>query len=111
MTWTDERVDLLKRLAAQNLRAQVIADQLGGVTRSAVIGKLHRLGLTASYSPSARLPPPPQRRDVEAAKLRIMRKANTTATASHGIGGLLRRNESRKPVTLARVNLPDPVAD
>lgn len=44
--WTDERVDLLKKLWAEGLSASQIAKQLGGVTRNAVIGKVHRLGLS-----------------------------------------------------------------
>ena len=46
MAWTDERVELLKKLWAEGLSARQIADQLGGVTRNAVIGKVHRLGLS-----------------------------------------------------------------
>ena len=48
MGWTDERVELLKRLWAEGLSASQIARELGGVTRNAVIGKVHRLGLHAS---------------------------------------------------------------
>ncbi|GJE17778.1 GcrA family cell cycle regulator [Methylobacterium marchantiae] len=44
--WTDERVDLLRRLWDEGLSASQIAAQLGGVTRNAVIGKVHRLGLS-----------------------------------------------------------------
>lgn len=43
--WTDARVDLLKALWADGLSASVIAAQLGEVTRNAVIGKVHRLGI------------------------------------------------------------------
>lgn len=45
-TWTDDRIELLKKLYADNLSASQIADELGGnLSRNAVIGKLHRLGL------------------------------------------------------------------
>jgi GcrA cell cycle regulator len=44
--WDDERVDCLKRLWCQGLSASQIAAQLGGVSRNAVIGKVHRLGLS-----------------------------------------------------------------
>ena len=44
--WSDERVDLLRRLWEDGLSASPIATQLGGVTRNAVIGKVHRLGLS-----------------------------------------------------------------
>ena len=43
--WTDERVALLKKRWADGFSTQLIADELGGVTRNAVIGKVHRLGL------------------------------------------------------------------
>ena len=46
MAWTDERVELLKKLWAEGLSASQIASRLGGVTRNAVIGKVHRLGLS-----------------------------------------------------------------
>ncbi|MCM2472697.1 GcrA cell cycle regulator [Rhizobium sp. CG5] len=45
MNWTDERVERLKRLWAEGLSASQIAAQLGGVSRNAVIGKVHRLCL------------------------------------------------------------------
>ena len=47
MSWTDERVELLKKLWSQGLSASQIAAELGGgVTRNSVIGKVHRLGLS-----------------------------------------------------------------
>ena len=53
MGWTDERVELLKKLWQDGLSASQIAKQLGGVTRNAVIGKVHRLGLSGRATPSA----------------------------------------------------------
>lgn len=46
MSWTDERVEQLRKLWADGLSASQIAQELGGVTRNAVIGKVHRLGLS-----------------------------------------------------------------
>ena len=46
MTWTDERVETLKRMWTEGQSASQIAKELGGVTRNAVIGKVHRLGLS-----------------------------------------------------------------
>lgn len=46
MSWTDERVAQLTKLWADGLSASQIAAELGGVTRNAVIGKVHRLGLS-----------------------------------------------------------------
>jgi GcrA cell cycle regulator len=50
--WTDDRVEVLKRLWSEGLSASQIAKQLGGVTRNAVIGKVHRLGLAGRAAPS-----------------------------------------------------------
>jgi len=47
MSWTDERVESLKKLWAEGLSASQIAAQLGGVSRNAVIGKVHRLKLSS----------------------------------------------------------------
>ena len=52
MGWTDERVDQLKTLWTEGLSASQIARVLGGVTRNAVIGKVHRLGLAGRATPS-----------------------------------------------------------
>ena len=46
MSWNDERVELLKKLWAEGLSASQIAGRIGSVTRNAVIGKVHRLGLS-----------------------------------------------------------------
>jgi len=59
MGWTDERVALLTKLWADGLSASQIAAELGGVTRNAVIGKVHRLGLSGrAKSPSSSSPRP-----------------------------------------------------
>lgn len=50
--WTDERVEQLKSLWADGLSASQIARALGGVTRNAVIGKVHRLGLAGRAAPA-----------------------------------------------------------
>jgi GcrA cell cycle regulator len=51
MSWTDERIERLKELWSQGVTASHIADELGGVSRNAVIGKAHRLGLQSRPSP------------------------------------------------------------
>jgi GcrA cell cycle regulator len=57
MSWTDERVEMLKKLWADGLSASQIAAELGGITRNAVIGKVHRLGLSGrAKSPSSAAP-------------------------------------------------------
>jgi GcrA cell cycle regulator len=51
MSWTEERIDRLKKMWQDGSTASQIADELGGVSRNAVIGKAHRLGLEARPSP------------------------------------------------------------
>ena len=60
MSWTDERVETLKRMWAEGQSASQIAKELGGVTRNAVIGKVHRLGLSNrnDEAPEAAAPAP-----------------------------------------------------
>lgn len=54
LSWTDERVALLRKLWDEGLSASRIAAELaGGVTRNAVIGKVHRLGLSGRVKPQA----------------------------------------------------------
>lgn len=52
MAWNDERVELLKKYWAEGLSASQIASKMGGVTRNAVIGKVHRLGLSGRATPA-----------------------------------------------------------
>ena len=66
MSWTDERVELLKKMWTDGQSASQIAKELGGVTRNAVIGKVHRLGLSnrnggagATPAPKAEAKPKP----------------------------------------------------
>ena len=54
MSWTDERVELLKKLWSDGLSASQIAAELGGITRNAVIGKVHRLGLSGRAKSASR---------------------------------------------------------
>lgn len=56
MSWTDERVERLRELWGQGVSASEIADMLGDVTRNAVIGKAHRLGLSGRPSPIKKKP-------------------------------------------------------
>ena len=46
MSWTPDRVETLKKMWSEGQSASQIANDLGGVTRNAVIGKIHRLGLS-----------------------------------------------------------------
>ena len=64
MSWTDERVELLKKMWGEGQSASQIAKELGGVTRNAVIGKVHRLGLSNRAGSSA---PAPEKKPAKAA--------------------------------------------
>ncbi|AXI48971.1 GcrA cell cycle regulator [Sulfitobacter sp. SK012] len=66
MSWTDDRVETLKKMWGEGQSASQIAKELGGVTRNAVIGKVHRLGLSnratagAAAKPDAKAKPAPK---------------------------------------------------
>jgi GcrA cell cycle regulator len=90
MSWTDERVETLKRMWGEGQSASQIAKELGGVTRNAVIGKVHRLGLsnraggkddedegtpTQVAAPAAVRPEPPPRPEPETPRAEAPRPA------------------------------------
>lgn len=52
-SWSEPRITTLRTLWLDGLSASQIAKSLGGVTRNAVIGKIHRLGLSGRGAPSA----------------------------------------------------------
>jgi GcrA cell cycle regulator len=86
MAWTDERVELLKKLWSEGLSARQIADQLGGVTRNAVIGKVHRLGLSGrATTTTAKTVRPRKKRAPEAvrAKTAAAPKVQAASGKSH----------------------------
>ena len=70
VSWTDERVESLKKLWQEGLSASQIAGRLGGVTRNAVIGKVHRLGLSGRATTS-RMKSHRPRRPAAAAQKRL----------------------------------------
>jgi GcrA cell cycle regulator len=78
MSWTEERVALLKKLWQDGLSASQIAGELGLVTRNAVIGKVHRLGLSGRGQPTSTI-----KRQRRASPPSSMRRLRTT-TASIG---------------------------
>jgi GcrA cell cycle regulator len=87
MGWTEERVELLKKLWLEGLSASQIAGVLGeGVTRNAVIGKVHRLKLTgrakpASSAPRTRTTPRPSG---------VRRVSTSSSRSSSGIASMMK---------------------
>ena len=64
MSWTDERIEMLKRLWLDGLSASKIASQLGNaITRNAVIGKVHRMGLSGRAKTTSSLPTRPRAKE------------------------------------------------
>jgi len=85
MEWTEQRIEVLRKLWGQGQTASQIAAILGGITRNAVIGKAHRLGLTGRPSPIKReagASPQPRRRAAAPAARRLPGAGQPGAT--HG---------------------------
>lgn len=97
--WTDERVELLRKLWTEGLSASQIAKQLGGVTRNAVIGKVHRLGLQGRATPSR-----PARRPVRIAR---PRQAASGATPVAAGSMALRQRPAPRIVDVEPLRLED----
>src|SRR4051794_37993232 len=81
MSWTDERVEMLKKLWAEGLSASQIAAELGGITRNAVIGKVHRLGLSGRAKSPSSAAPRPRKARAHPHMLRVSRPAMRGNTA------------------------------
>ena len=124
MSWTDERVETLKRMWAEGQSASQIAKELGGVTRNAVIGKVHRLGLSnraggvggredgeeglAEAIPDLPQPPTDAPRAPEAAKIAEPRPVpdRPTAAVPPVPGNNVTQLPLRKPIVPAGQPLP-----
>ena len=100
MSWTDERVEMLKKLWSEGLSASQIAAQLGGVSRNAVIGKVHRLKLSGRAK-SASSGAPKTKRSA-APRTSSPRGGGygggggggrTVTTVTHAVGATLMKNE------------------
>jgi GcrA cell cycle regulator len=96
MEWTEQRIEMLRRLWGQGQTASQIATALGGVTRNAVIGKAHRLGLTGRPSPikrdasgavvAKRRPTPRRAMAPQAKPMMSLQRAIPAASAENGAG-------------------------
>jgi len=85
MAWTEDRVEVLKKLWAEGHSASQIAKELGGVTRNAVIGKVHRLGLSGRATPSRPVKRPPR---LARPKPRVLADGTVKAPKPAAIPGL-----------------------
>ena len=85
LTWSDERVEQLKKLWESGLSASQIAAELGNVTRNAVIGKVHRLGLSGrAKAPSTAAPRPRKARPAQMVRVsRPMSRGNTALALAY----------------------------
>ena len=85
MSWTDERVELLKKLWTDGLSASQIANELGNVTRNAVIGKVHRLGLSGRAKSLTSSVPRPRKPRAHSHMLRVRPavRGNTALAYAH----------------------------
>ncbi len=85
MSWTDERVELLRKLWLDGLSASQIAGELAnGITRNAVIGKVHRLGLSGRIKAQA----------APSIRVRLKQPQRVMAPRSGGGGGLVVRGNT-----------------
>jgi GcrA cell cycle regulator len=124
MSWTEERIERLKKMWHDGATASQIADELGGVSRNAVIGKAHRLGLEqrpspvkpgeekekkAAAAPAAAAPKPAPKAEAPVARAAPQRPAPTNASGapateiqyrSIGPGGFIRQGpgEQQAPI-------------
>ncbi|WP_372800320.1 GcrA family cell cycle regulator [Paracoccus seriniphilus] len=101
MSWTDERVETLKRMWSEGQSASAIAKELGGVTRNAVIGKVHRLGLSNRTEEPEAAPAPEPVVKKEAEK--------KTAPAPKAAPAAAAEPASAKPEPVAEQPAPQPV--
>lgn len=103
MSWTEDRVRILRILWLEGLTATNIARQLGGVTRSAVIGKAHRLGISR---------PEPSRPGTPLSKPKASKEPRVTKPAASSAKPQRRRDDrpapDRREVTTVRTPCPTP---
>lgn len=109
MNWTDERVEKLKKLWSEGLSASQIAAQLGGVSRNAVIGKVHRLNLPgrakAGGTPASARPKRPAVTTPRPSNF-AARPVNAPRPVSRPVGNALTKDEVDTDFDAQTENLP-----
>jgi GcrA cell cycle regulator len=96
MSWTDDRINLLKKMWVEGKTAAEIAKELGDVTRNAVIGKAHRLKLSNRVSPIQQNKKP--------AVKQAPRAASEVVPAEKRTKIILEKDKNRKTVSLLDLN-------
>jgi len=105
MSWTDERVELLKKMWGEGQSASQIAKELGGVTRNAVIGKVHRLGLSNRAGGGSSGTAKTAAKEPAGGKNKTA-KPETPAKGANGAGTPVVTPLTRKPIIPAGQPLP-----
>jgi GcrA cell cycle regulator len=105
MSWTDERVETLKKMWNEGQSASQIAKELGGVTRNAVIGKVHRLGLSNRVG-AAPGPAPSGAKPAREARAELAEEAGEAAVEAPDRPAERPAPVIRKPVITAGQPLP-----
>lgn len=104
MSWTDERVELLRKLWLEGLSASQIANTLSnGITRNAVIGKVHRLGLSGRIKASAPSVPRPRNKPMRPA---VPRHTVTAIRGNTALALKIHPTEMLEPEPMEDVVIP-----
>ena len=107
ISWTDERVENLKKLWQEGLSASQIAGRLGGVTRNAVIGKVHRLGLSGRATTSRQKSHRP-RRPAAATNKRLIAKPRFAQGGNTAFRALYQNEgEAHVPPVIEELVIPE----
>ncbi|HRY06541.1 MAG TPA: GcrA family cell cycle regulator [Hyphomicrobiaceae bacterium] len=109
MAWTDERVELLKKLWSEGLSASQIAGRIGGVSRNAVIGKVHRLGLSGRATTTRMKSHRPRPRMAQATAKRPQQKARFAQVGNPALRALYQPDA--EPFVPAQEELVIPVKE
>ncbi len=105
MSWTEERVARLTKLWTDGLSASQVAADLGGVTRNAVIGKVHRLGLSGRAKQPSKAGGRPKRTTRTSSYTRVNRTTNKTAKTG---STQTTRPIAQPSAAVADIKAPDP---
>ena len=106
MAWNDERVELLKKLWSEGLSASQIAGRLGGVTRNAVIGKVHRLGLSGRATTSRMKSHRPRARVAQQQQPKRLAKPRFTAQGNPAVRSLYQMDAEPFVPTVEELDIP-----